>query len=110
MNIQKGNFRDDGWDILIDADKDLPKFEEILEYNNIKWDLRISSEENSHALEHLDLMIYIKEGKIETDNYAKDTPIFAMKSCHPQCVFKSVLKSSAMILFSGSLNILDTFM
>ena len=94
-------FRDDGWDILIDADKDLPKFEEILEglHPNIKWDLRISSEENSHALEHLDLMIYIKEGKIETDNYAKDIPIFlSRKSCHPQFVFKSVLKSAAMRL------------
>ena len=88
-------FRDDGWDILIDADRDLPKFEEILGglHPNIKWDLRISSEENEHALEHLDLMIYIKEGKIETDNYAKDIPIFlSRKSCHPQFVFKSVLK------------------
>ena len=66
---------------------------------NIKWDLRISSEENEHALEHLDLMIYIKEGKIETDNYAKDIPIFlSRKSCHPQFVFKSVLKSAALRL------------
>ena len=89
-------FRDDGWDILLNADEDLPKFEEILEglHPNIKWEVRISDEENEHALEHLDLTIYIKEGKLETDNFAKDIPIFlSRKSCHPGFVFKSVLKS-----------------
>ena len=94
-------FRDDGWDILIDADKDLPEFEEILGnlHPNINWDLRISNEENNHALEHLDLMIYVIDGKIETDNYAKDIPIFlSRKSCHPKYVFKSVLKSAAFRL------------
>ena len=33
-------FRDDGWDILLNADQDLPKFEDILDkrHDNIKWD------------------------------------------------------------------------
>lgn len=94
-------FRDDGWDILENADDDLPKFEEILDglHPNINWDVRTSDEETSHALEHLDLTIYIQEGKIETDNYAKDIPIFlSRKSCHPSHVFKSVIKSTAFRL------------
>ena len=58
-------FRDDGWLILLDADQDLPQFQELLEglHPNIKWDVRVSSAENDHALEHLDLTIFIKEGK-----------------------------------------------
>ena len=40
---------DDGWDTLLDADNDL----------DIKWDVRISSANQNHALEHLDLTIYI---------------------------------------------------
>ena len=70
-------FRDDGWDILINADDDLPKFEEILDdlQPNIEWDVRSSRSETDHALEHLDLTIYIKEGKLKTDNFAKDIPI-----------------------------------
>ena len=101
-------FRDDGWDILVNADEDIPKFEEVLDglHPNIKWDLRlseesnqhallrISEESNQHALEHLDLTIFIKDGKLETDNYAKDIPIFlSRKSCHPGFVFKTVGKS-----------------
>ena len=79
---------------MINADEDLPKFEEIVQdlYLNIDWDIRVSSAENDHALEHLDLTIYIKEGKIETDNFAKDILIFlSRKSCHPTFVFKSVV-------------------
>ena len=80
----------------MNADEDIPKFEEVLDglHPNIKWDLRISEESNQHALEHLDLTIFIKDGKLETDNYAKDIPIFlSRKSCHPRFVFKSVVKS-----------------
>ena len=79
-------FRDDGWDVLLNADQDLPKFEEILEglHPNIKWDVRTSSAENNHALEHLDLTIFIINGKLETDIFAKDIPIYlSRKSCHP---------------------------
>ena len=94
-------FRDDGYDVLIHADQDLPKFEEILNelHPNINWDVRVSSAENNHALEHLDLKIYIIDGKLETDNYAKDIPIFpSRKSCHPTFVFKSVVKSCGIRL------------
>ena len=94
-------FRDDGWDVLLNADQDLPKFEEILEglHPNIKWDVRTSSAEDNHALEHLDLTIYIINGKLETDIFAKDIPIYlSRKSCHPIHVFKSVVKSTAIRL------------
>ena len=53
---------DDGWDTLLDADNDLDKFKEALEtfgHSDIKWDVRISSANQNHALEHLDLTIYI---------------------------------------------------
>ena len=84
-------FHDNGWDILLNCDDDLPKFTEALEslHPNIKWDIRTSSADNNYALEHLDLKIYIIEGKIETDNYAKYIPIYlSRKSCHPNFVFK----------------------
>ena len=77
------------------------KFCEALEglHPDIKWDIRTSSADNNHALEHLDLTIYIIEGKIETDNFAKDIPIFlSRKSCHPAFVFKSVVKSAGIRL------------
>ena len=39
-------------------------------------------------------IIFIKDGKLETANYAKDIPIFlSRKSCHPGFVFRSVVKS-----------------
>ena len=80
----------------------IKKFEEILDnlHPNIDWDLRTSSADNNdHAIEHLDLTIYIKEGKLETDNFAKDIPIFlSRKSCHPDFVFKSVVKSAGIRL------------
>ena len=51
------------------------------------------------ALEHLDLTIYIINGKLETDIFAKDIPIYlSRKSCHPNFVFKSVIKSTAIRL------------
>ena len=52
-------FRDDGWDILINADQDLPKFEDMLEslHPSIKWTVEVSKEENKNALEYLDLTI-----------------------------------------------------
>ena len=66
---------------------------------NINWDIRTSSADNNHALEHLDLKIYIIEGKFETDNYAKYIPIYlSRKSCHPDFVFKSVVKSAGIRL------------
>ena len=70
---------------------------------------------NFVALEHLDLTIYIIDGKLETDIFAKDIPIYlSRKSCHPQHVFKSVVKSAAIRLttFYGieRLNIQDISM
>ena len=58
-------FRDDGWDILPDCDQDIDKFCEALEglHPDIKWDIRTSSDNNNHALEHLDLTIYIIEAR-----------------------------------------------
>ena len=47
----------------------------------------------------VDLTIYIIDGKLETDNFAKDIPIFlSRKSCHPTFVFKSVVKSCGIRL------------
>ena len=62
-------FRDDSWDILINADRDLPRFEELLEslHPSIKWTVVVSKEENNHALEYLDLTIMLINGRIETD-------------------------------------------
>ena len=94
-------FRDDSWDILLKADEDLPKFIEHLKnlHRSIEWDIRTSSAKNNHALEHLYLKIYIIERKFETDNFAKDIPIFLpRKSCHPDHVFKSVVKSAGIRL------------
>ena len=77
-------------------DLDLPKFEQILEslHPSIKWEVEASKEEENHALEYLDLTIMIIDGKIKTDLYAKDIPIFLPKnSCHPPHVFSSIVKS-----------------
>ena len=59
-------FCDDGWDILPDCDQDIDKFCEALEglHPDIKGDIGTSSDNNNHALEHLDLTIYIIDGKI----------------------------------------------
>ena len=83
-------FRDDSWDILLNADEDLPKFEELLDslHPSIKWTLNVGDVENFHALEFLDLTIMIIDGKLETDLFAKDVPIFLPKnSCHPPMYF-----------------------
>ena len=72
------------------SDDDIDQFTEALQnlHPNIDWEVRTSSAENRHALEHLDLTIYIIEGKVETDNFTKDIPIFlSKKSCHPDFVF-----------------------
>ena len=89
-------FRDDSWDILLNADEDLPKYEDILDslHPSIKWTLNVGDSDNFHALEFLDLTIMIIDGKIETDLFAKDVPIFLPKnSCHPPHVFTSIVKS-----------------
>ena len=51
---------------------------------------------DTSVLEHLNLAIHLVEGKLETDLYAKDIPIYiSRRSCHPPAVFKSVAKSVA---------------
>ena len=91
-------FRDDGWDILINPETDLPKFEQILQelHPSIEWEIKDTTEENNHALEYLDLTITIENGRLETDIYAKNIPIYVPKSsCHPPHVGKSIIKSTA---------------
>ena len=68
-----------------------------------------SKEENNHALEYLDLTIFILDGKLETDIYAKDVPLFLpWNSCHPPHVFTSIVKS---VGFRLNVNCsLDTFL
>ena len=51
---------------------------------------------DTSVLEHLDLTIHLVEGRLETDLYAKDIPIYiSRRSCHPPAVFKSVAKAVA---------------
>ena len=42
-------FRDDGWDILVNPEEDLPKFEEILQdlHPMIDWEIKATKAENT---------------------------------------------------------------
>ena len=51
--------------------------------------------ENNHALEYLDITITIVDGKLETDIFAKDIPIYVPRnSWHPPHIGKSIVKST----------------
>ena len=79
-------------------DEDLPKVEELLQdlYPTIKWEIKATVAENCHALGYLDLSITIEDGKLETDIFANDIPIYVPRtSCHPPHVGKSIIKSTA---------------
>ena len=51
---------------------------------------------DTSKLENLDLSIYLMEGRLETDIYQKDIPIYiSRRSCHPPATFNAVAKSVA---------------
>ena len=85
-------FRDDGWDTLLDADNDIGTLREALKnlHPDIKWDVRTSSANQNHALEHLDLTIYIIEGKLET---SKSFPFSFLGNLVTQILSSKVLSS-----------------
>ena len=79
---------------------------------NIKWEFNPRGPTTVHphitpdgaivdksVLEHLDLIIHIKDGNLETDVFAKDIPIYLnKKSCHPPFVFSALAQSLALRL------------
>ena len=106
-------YRDDGWMVALDGMEDVPVIEDILQnlHPNIDWEINPrgpsvqpfvnndGSVVDRNTLEHLDLTIHFVEGKLETDIFAKDVPIYvSSKSCHPPQVFKSVAKSVGLRL------------
>ena len=51
---------------------------------------------DTSILEHLDLTIHLLEGRLETDIFQKDIPIYiSRKSCHPPATFSAVASSVA---------------
>ena len=103
-------YRDDGWMVLPGGMADVPVVEDILQslHPNIRWTVnprgptapplvrRDGVQVDTSVLEHLDLTIHLVEGRLETDLYAKDIPIYiSRRSCHPPAVFKSVAKAVA---------------
>ena len=86
--LQFSIYRDDGLDILLNGEDDLPTLKEHFNnlQPNLEWDF-------THCKEraYLDLGIMIKEGKIETRIFAKSEPIYiGPSSCHDPKVFKSI--------------------
>ena len=51
---------------------------------------------DTSKLEHLDLSIHLVDGRLETDIFQKDIPVYiSRRSCHPPSTFNSVAKSVA---------------
>ena len=103
-------FRDDGWLVLLRGMEDVPVVEDILQnlHPAIKWTVNprgpsapalVRSDGavvDTSKLEHLDLTIHLLDGRLETDVFQKDIPIYiSRRSCHPPAVFKSVARSVA---------------
>jgi hypothetical protein len=103
-------FRDDGWMVLLGGMADLPVTEEILQtlHPNIEWEVNPRGPSappvvrqdgvvvDTSVLQHLDITIHLTDGRLETDLFAKDIPIFvSRRSCHPPAVFSSVAKAVA---------------
>ena len=110
VNTGWTRFRDDGWVVLPGGMEDVTVVEDILRslHPSIKWTLNARGPSAPHLvrsdgvvvdtckLEHLDLTIHLLEGKLETDVFQKDIPIYiSRRSCHPPAVFKSVARSVA---------------
>ena len=107
---------DDGWVVLPRGMEDVPMVEDILDslHPNIKWETnprgpsapalvrRDGTVVDTTRLEHLDLTIHLVDGKLETDLFAKDIPIYvSRRSCHPPTVFSSVAKAVATRLVTN---------
>ena len=57
---------------------------------------------DTSRLEHIDLTIHLEDGRLETDLFAKDIPIYvSRRSCHPPTVFSSVAKAVATRLVTN---------
>ena len=106
-------YRDDGWTVALDGQRDVPVIEEVLQnlHPNIKWEVNQrgpsvapliradGSVKDLSVLEHLDLSLHFVNNHIETDVYAKDIPIYiSKKSCHPPLIFPSIVKSVGLRL------------
>ena len=103
-------FRDDGWLVLLGGMGDVGVVEEVLGslHPNIRWEVNPrgptapalvradGTQVDTTKLEHLDLSIHLLDGRLETDIYQKDIPIYiSRRSCHPPATFNSVSKSVA---------------
>ena len=101
-------FRDDWWLVLLGGMADVGVVDEVLGqlHPNIKWEVNprrptapplmtaAGTAVDTSKLEHLDLSIYLMEGRLETDIYQKDIPIYiSRRSCHPPATFNDVAKS-----------------
>ena len=81
-------YRDDGLDILINGEEDLPILKEHFDnlHPNLKWEFNQGKEGA-----YLDLWVMIRDGRIETRIFTKSEPIYiGPKSCHDPKVFKSI--------------------
>jgi hypothetical protein len=103
-------FRDDGYLVLLGGMEDVGVVEEVLGalHPNIRWQVNPRGPTapplmaadgtlvDTTKLEHLDLSIYLLDGRLETDVYQKDIPIYiSRRSCHPPSTFNAVAKSVA---------------
>jgi hypothetical protein len=103
-------FRDDGHLVLLGGMGDVEVVREVLQalHPSIQWELNPrgptapplvaadGTQVDTTKLEHLDLSIYLQDGRLETDVYQKDIPIYiSRRSCHPPATFNSVAKSVA---------------
>ena len=89
-------YRDDGLDVLLRGERDLPQFQTHL--NNLHPNLTFETKSGKEG-PYLDLWIMLKDGKIETRNFKKFEPTYLdPKSCHDKSVFKGLYKGVGLRL------------
>jgi hypothetical protein len=83
-------YRDDGLDILPGGENDLPALVQHFDslHPNLDWEFKHGKEGA-----YLDLLVMLKDGKIETKIFTKSEPVYVgPTSCHDPKVFKSIFK------------------
>ena len=83
-------YRDDGFDVLLNAEQDLGTFEDHLNnlHPNLQWTLKCGLEGS-----YLDLWLMIDNGRIEWRNHRKTPAVYVSPdSCHDPLVKKAIVK------------------
>jgi hypothetical protein len=94
-------YRDDGLDILPGGEEDLSAL--VQHFNslhpNLEWEFKHGKEGA-----YLDLLVMLKDGKIETNIFTKSEPVYVgPTSCHDPKVFKSIFLLSSTYSVISSL-------